>query len=317
MFLRLLSIAACLLGCGCASTQLNYNTADLASSLNSLTKRQIFFNLAQALSDPEFVPSQAVISVGNAQTLNSVTPSLSVPLGLPSMTIARDGTGRFAGSQFSTQVTSPTPTLGVQMTDGWNQSWTMVPVNSAPQLRRLRTLYQFATGTLPRRDQTRELTLEEAEQQFLCDYPSQGFNVAPTSDNLVVRIDGCLNNNTRTSQSRLVHLDPTFTQGPNCVICIDDLNSKQLRPHINANLKYHFIHTQKSGDMVSIGSYGSVAFHVCGSAGGDCPRLANQEPFDGRKAFSDFILFVYEAISMPATGGSGRQTGGSFVYAVR
>jgi hypothetical protein len=317
MFLRLLSIAACLLGCGCASTQLNYNTADLASSLNSLTKRQIFFNLAQALSDPEFVPSQAVISVGNAQTLNSVTPSLSVPLGLPSMTIARDGTGRFAGSQFSTQVTSPTPTLGVQMTDGWNQSWTMVPVNSSPQLRRLRTLYQFATGTLPRRDTTRELTLEEAEQQFLCDYPSQGFNVAPTSDNLVVRIDGCLNNNTRASQSRLVHLDPTFTQGPNCVICIDDLNAKQLRPHINANLKYHFIRTQKSGDMVSIGSYETVAFHVCGNAAGNCPRVAGQEPFDGRKAFSDFILFVYEAISMPATGGSGRQTGGAFVYAVR
>ncbi len=51
----------------------NYNTADLASSLTSLTKRQIFFNLAQALSDPEFVPSQATISIGTAQTLNAVT----------------------------------------------------------------------------------------------------------------------------------------------------------------------------------------------------------------------------------------------------
>ena len=52
MPLRLISIAVCLLVCGCASTQLNYNTADLASSLNSLTKRQIFYNLAQTLTDP-------------------------------------------------------------------------------------------------------------------------------------------------------------------------------------------------------------------------------------------------------------------------
>jgi hypothetical protein len=47
MSLRLICLAVCLLVCGCASTQLNYNTADLASSLNSLTKRQIFYNLAR------------------------------------------------------------------------------------------------------------------------------------------------------------------------------------------------------------------------------------------------------------------------------
>ena len=45
MSLRLISIAACLMACGCSSTQLNYNTADLASSFNSLTKRQIFFKI--------------------------------------------------------------------------------------------------------------------------------------------------------------------------------------------------------------------------------------------------------------------------------
>jgi hypothetical protein len=317
MFLRLACLAASVLVCGCASTQLNYNTADLASSLNSLTKRQIFFNLAQALADPEFVPSQATISVGTATTLNAVTPSVSVPLGMPVVTMARDGTGRFAGSQFSTQVTSPMPTLGVQMTDGWNQSWTMVPINSAPQLRRLRALYQYATGTMPRQDNSRDLTLEEAERQFMCEYPAQAFNVSPTGGNVVFRIDGCPNNNTREARSRIVHIDPTFTQGPSCIICIDDLNAKQLRPHVNPNLKYHFIRTQKTGDMVSIGSHGSTNFYACGSAQGDCPRAEQQEPFDGRKAFSDFILFIYEAASSASATGSGRQTGGSFVYSVR
>jgi hypothetical protein len=321
MSLRLFSIAVCLAACGCASTQLNFNTADLASSLNSLTKRQIFFNLAQALTDPEFAPSQVTISIGTAQTLNSVTPSISVPLGNPVLTTNRmatiGGTVAQRNDFLSTAVTSPTPTLGVQAVDAWNQSWTMTPINSATQLRRLRTLYQFATGTLPRRDRTVELTLEEAEHLFLCEYPLQALAVAPRSDNLVFRIDGCPYKNSRGPESHVVHADPTFTQGPSCVICIDDLNAKQLHPHINPNLKYHFMRTEKSGDMTSVGSYGPIGFYVCDHLDGNCPRAVNQESFDGHKAFSDFIMFIYEATMVPTAGGSGRSSGGGFVYSVR
>jgi len=318
MCLRALFVAACLAVCGCASTQLNYNTADLASSLNSLTKRQILYNLAQALTDPEFVPSQATISIGTAQTLNSVTPSISVPLGTPVLATTRTDFGRAAGGFFSTAVTSPTPTLGVQMVDAWNQSWTMVPINRATQLRRLRALYQYATGTMSGRNRAVDLTLEEAERQFLCEYPLQSHTVSPSGGNVTFRIEGCADNITKESQARVVHADPTFTQGPTCVICIDDLNAKQLRPHINPNLKYHFLRPQKSNGMASVGSYGPIDFYVCESPEADCPRVAHQEPFDGRKAFSDFILFVYEAASTAgAPGGSGRSTGGSFVYSVR
>jgi len=189
-----------------------------------------------------------------------------VPVGLPVVTTSRLGTGAGpgSGSFFATQVTSPTPTLGVQFVDAWNQSWTMTPISSATQLRRLRALYQFATGTLPRRG-TGELTLEEAERQFLCDYPLQAHPVSPGSSNLSLRIDGCLNNNTSASKAHVVHADPTFMQGPACVICIDDLNAKQMRPHINPNLKYHFMRTQRSAGMVHVGSYGASQFYVCES----------------------------------------------------
>ena len=44
--------------------------------------------------------------------------------------------------------------------------------------------------------------------------------------------------------------------------------------------------------------------------------MASQDAFDGRKAFSDFVLFVYEAMSVSG-GGSAKSTGGSFVYSVR
>jgi hypothetical protein len=320
MWFRLLGIAACLAACGCASTQLNYNTVDLATSLNSLTKRQIFFNLAQAVTDPEFVPSQVTISVGTAQTLNSVAPTISAPLGNPVVNTTRIGNtvGVGAAADFvTTAVSSVTATLGVQLVDAWNQSWTMSPITSSTQLRRLRALYQYATGTLPRRDRTVDLTLDEAEKQFLCEYPIQGLAVAPHSENLVFKIEGCPNNNTRESEARVVHADPTFVQGIGCVICVDDLNAKQLRPHVNPNLKYHFMRTQKAGDMVGVGSYGAIGFYVCDSHDGNCPRVVGQAPFDGHKAFSDFILFVYEATLVATSGGSGRSSGGNFVYSVR
>src|SRR4051812_38514504 len=101
MFGRLFGVAACFLGVGCASTQLNYNTADLASSLSSLAKTQILFNLAQTITDPEFVPSQVTISIGTAETANSVSPSISVPLG-PSLAVSSRATTGARGAQTTT-----------------------------------------------------------------------------------------------------------------------------------------------------------------------------------------------------------------------
>jgi len=92
---------------------LNYNAAELASSLNSLQKRQIFFNLAQTLSDPEFVPSQVTISIGTAQTANAVTPSISLPLGSPLATTSRFTSAANPSAQFSSQITNAVPGLGV------------------------------------------------------------------------------------------------------------------------------------------------------------------------------------------------------------
>jgi hypothetical protein len=323
MFRRLIGVAACFLGAGCASTQLNYNTADLASSLSSLAKTQILYNLAQAITDPEFVPSQVTISIGTAQTSNSVAPSISVPLG-PSLAISnRASTGARGAGQTTTTLANAAPGIGLQVTDAWNQSWTMVPANSANQLRRLRTIYQFATGTLPRRDPTRDLTEKEAERQFLCDYAIQSLAVQPGSPggNVRYKVDGCLDY-AGASSSRLFYADPTFTQGPSCVVCIEDLHEASPRPHLNPNLKYHFIRnrTDKAENMVKLGSNSGIDFYVCAAPAGDCGLVPGQQPFDGRRAFSDFVMFVYEAMSVPSgsTGGNPRQTGGAaFVYSVR
>ena len=135
------------------------------------------------------------------------------------------------------------------------------------------------------------------------------------------RLEGYQDNNSRSARSRVVHADPTFTQGPNCVVCIDDLNAKLLRPYVNPNLKYHFLRTTKgkTDEIINVGSYGTTDFYVCASVAANCTRVALQDAFDGRKAFSDFVLFVYEAMSQSGGGGAGsaRSSGGSFVYSVR
>jgi hypothetical protein len=322
MFRRLVCVAACLLIAACSSLQLNSNTADLASSLSSLAKSQILYNLAQAFSDPEFVPSQVTISIGTAQTSNSVNPSVSVPLG-PSFAITNRVTnGARPTTQSAAASTTAAPGVSVQVTDAWNQSWTMVPANSSNQLRRLRTIYQFATGTMARQDPTRDLTEKEAERQFLCEYAIQSMAVQPASPggNVRYKVDGCLDNSGAPT-THLIYADPSFTQGPNCVVCIEDLHEASPRPHLNPNLKYHFVHTaaDRTAGMVKLGSRSGVDFYVCGSAAGDCDFVDGQHPFDGRRAYSDFVMFVYEAMSVPSGGTANpKQSGGAaFVYSVR
>lgn len=69
---------------------------------------------------------------------------------------------------------------------------------------------------MPRADMTRGLSQEEAERQFLCEYPIQALAVsASPAGNVIYRLDGCQDNNLKSPRSRIVHADPTFTQGPN------------------------------------------------------------------------------------------------------
>jgi hypothetical protein len=77
---------------------------------------------------------------------------------------------------------------------------------------------------------------------------------------------------------------------------------------------------EKTDSMIKVGSYDATDFYVCRSAAGNCSRVPLQDSFDGRKAFSDFVLFIYEAMSQSGGGGSGSaqsSSGGSFVYSVR
>ncbi len=78
-----LSLLTCL--AGCTATQLRYQTLNEGETLESITEKQIFFNLGQFDQDPYAFPSQVTVIAGSASTTDSVSPTFMVPLGTSSL----------------------------------------------------------------------------------------------------------------------------------------------------------------------------------------------------------------------------------------
>lgn len=118
---------------GCASTQLKYNTLDVASSVPEIYTKQVLSNLSRFIDEPQAIPSQVDLQAGTIQTSNSVTPSISTPL---SRSVTRNG------SNIITGFTTAGVTLSANASDTWQQNWNVAPVNDAVVLRKMRTLYR-------------------------------------------------------------------------------------------------------------------------------------------------------------------------------
>jgi len=74
------SVGLCLFVSGCASTQLNYNTLDLATSVGHIQTQEVLYNLSVILDDPAAIPTHVDLSEGTASTINSIDPSISFPI---------------------------------------------------------------------------------------------------------------------------------------------------------------------------------------------------------------------------------------------
>ncbi len=132
--ITLATATACVL-CGCASTQLNFNTVDIASSLADLYTRQVLTNFSAYIDNPQTIPSQVDLSAGTIQTSNSVSPTVSAPLSRMS---TWNGAGVVTGS------TIAGAGLNASLSDGWQQNWNVSPVTDANTLRNLRAIYRYA-----------------------------------------------------------------------------------------------------------------------------------------------------------------------------
>jgi hypothetical protein len=117
---------------GCASTQLNYNTLDLASTVDNLVTSQVLTNLAKFIASPHAIPSQVTITTGTATTNNTISPSINTPAN--ALTTTTSMAALTAAATRSTTVTNvgtnttPNTGLTVTVTDQWTQTWGMSPI---------------------------------------------------------------------------------------------------------------------------------------------------------------------------------------------
>jgi hypothetical protein len=235
----------------CASTQLNYNTLDIASASVDLITSQVLTNLGRFRSSPFAIPSQVSVPSGSATTTNSLTPTFSVPFGAAvTTTLANSAAAPLFNATTHTHLT-PNGTTGLTAADQWSQNWTVTPLEDPDQLRRLQALYRFGAG------------LTDAEH-LACEYPlvqkaqgSGGSPPASQSNQVNVSVNGAnvsVNGaNTSTGEgnnaSKNVNYtysddvdkacgwpirkpapvgtpDPAFLKLPGCVICDVDASKK-------------------------------------------------------------------------------------------
>jgi hypothetical protein len=142
------STSALLLSAGCASTQLNYNTVEISSTIDSVYVRQTLNNLSKFIDDPYAIPSQVIMAGGTIQTVNTVSPSVTFPVTsqLARMTqIAPTGV-----TQTSTN-TAAGASGTVGGSNAASQNYTIAPLNDANILRNQQALYRHAVFGKPLR----------------------------------------------------------------------------------------------------------------------------------------------------------------------
>jgi hypothetical protein len=189
--MRILRVAAlgAALG-GCASTQLNLNTLNLAGTIDKLLLSQVVYNLSNFHGNHGALPSQVGIAAGTTTTNLSLTPSLA---GIPvdnSSTTART-VAAAASSTVTTVRAAASITAGG--TDTSTQTWTLDPYTDPGDLNRLRALYRYAVDD------------NYSEAKLFNDYVVQSKSVTPPSP---------------PGAPPKVTYDDSFRLYPNCVKCL-------------------------------------------------------------------------------------------------
>ena len=135
-----------LLTCGCASTQLNYNAVEVASTIGDVYMRQTLNNLSKFIDDPYAIPSHVVIGAGTIQTINTVNPSIGFPL---AGQIARTATAAPAGLTLANANTLAGVGATFGATNAAQQNYNIAPLNDANTLRNQQALYRHAVFGTP------------------------------------------------------------------------------------------------------------------------------------------------------------------------
>jgi hypothetical protein len=308
----IVAAATCFVLAGCASTQLNYNTLDLASSSESLIASQVLYNLARFRSSPYAIPAQVSIPSGSATTTNAVTPTLGGAIG-PSLTTTLVNSAAAPGF-FATTKThlNPNSTVSVSAGDQWSQNWTLTPLSDPDQLRRLRALYRFGAGLTDK-------------SRLACEYPlvqkagGSGASSSPTvnvyinggkadvqkgggHDETVYTVKECeievvIKGKTVSKSKTVSQVDAAFVKFPGCILCDIGNNTLVVNEALTNGWLWQPGQSSPYGDPVRLGHIGDPDLYLVPTT--FCDIKCSE------KEFSDFVLFVLEATLQSASSGSG------------
>jgi hypothetical protein len=283
---------------GCVSEQLNYNTLDLAATVDNLMTRQVLLNLGRFVDDPTTLPSQITLAAGTASTTASFSPSVT---GIPLANSTTTTTTAAATVTRAAAISRGAAAMTLSGTDQWMQNWTLDPVNDPDQLRRLRFLYRYAVH-----DPKLMSELANPNLDFSTVYPVQLTTASVQSSG-----------KSQGGSGTITVRDPTFLVVPRCVICLNHphrvLTNQQSTTtgplaisepmkatdfHINRMLQKDWLLWSNGdqpipADAIDLGAYGGHELYV---RAGDLWRL------------SEFVLLVLDAITQSTLSASTQGT---------
>jgi len=124
--LMLLAAGAALALGGCAAVQVRENTLQMVDSVSRIRDVQVLRNLSAAINDHDMVPTQILLTTGQA----SVSADAGASASFPRFRLF-DGKGE----------------LDLSTGGEWTAQWQVSPVTNADDLRRLRNLYVLIVST--------------------------------------------------------------------------------------------------------------------------------------------------------------------------
>lgn len=224
---------------GCTA-QVSNTALNMQESYKTLLMKQILYNLGEADRDGElFFPSQIIVSAGTAQSANSITPTVSLPL--PGVTTTGSASSTTSATTLGStqQIAWGAPGISLGFSDSWQLNWGLTPRNDPDELSRLRALYRYATGNIPFDCRDKAL----AEGWLKTHYVMQGGRETA---------------------------NPAFTQQPNCVLCQDSV-PLQVKPQskleVNPDLVCGFISTKPKSGFIPFDRYGFTYFYLHDATG--------------------------------------------------
>lgn len=272
---------------GCASTQLNHNTLDLAGTVDQLVIEQIHDNILRFVKDPYAIPSLVSLPGGSATTQGTMGASIA-----SNRTIA----------QAITTSLSVTPSVS----DTWSQNWALAPITDPDQMRRVRAIYRYALGYTIDRNKLKEQHCIFRNKDGSCPTIQDEYAViykSGTGDKIGVAM-----------------IDQIYLRKPSCILCLPDTKPGALITPpvqveentlgVNDRLKQHLLRWRgPDSSNVEIDSKKDVLLKAYGpyelfAAGRDSKN-------ENKESFAEFILFVLEATQNSTSGaGGGKGNGG-------